>query len=235
MAAAQALIARLPPAPGCVVTADALHANQPTMEQLVVEKSMDYLIQVKGNAPALRAALVTCLERRPAANGHAQTVDGGHGRIEVRALELTAITPLDTHWPHTFTAIRVTRDRQQVRRGETVSQSVEEACYVASFAATTYPAAAVLHRIRSHWSIENGLHHRKDRSMDEDRNRAAAHGSGRVMCAIRSLTALFLGRARESFSVVQRRLCRRPHLLLGLLASHGRADWEQTWHPYRLG
>jgi len=67
----------------------------------------------------------------------------------------------------------------------------------------------VLKLVRGHWGIENRLHHRKDRSMDEDRCRSSAAKTGRVMCCLRSIAALVLGRANESLSVVQRRFCRK--------------------------
>jgi hypothetical protein len=80
---------------------------------------------------------------------------------------------------------------------------------------------------------ENGLHHRKDRSMNEDRNRASRKGCARVMCCIRSIAALVLGRAKECLSVVQRRLSQKTHLVLGLLSCHSVEEWERLYKPYR--
>jgi len=224
----------LPESPGCVLTFDALHTVRKTIEKAVVEKKADVLVQVKGNSPDLRRRVKRALKKRRSQARRARTVDAEHGRIEIREIELVPTSPVETDWPHTHVACRVTRDREIVRRGQTVSRSREEAFYIGSFAATKHTAEQVLHLTRAHWSIENCLHHRKDRSMDEDRCRAGERGIGRVMCCVRSLAALVLGRARESLSVVRRRFSGKPHLILSLLFSNSLDEWEHSRTPYRL-
>ena len=149
-------------------------------------------------------------------------------------IEMTSTSPLQTQWPHTHTVCRITRDRQVLRRGQIIDQSKEETLYVGSFASTTHTAEHVLHLSRGHWGIENGLHHRKDRSMDEDRCRASERGIGRTMCCLRSLAAIVLGRAKESLSVIQRRFSRKTHLILGMLTCHSLGEWETSRKPYKL-
>ena len=211
---------------------DALHTVHKTFEMTVVDKQADFLVCVKDNAKDLRRHIRHILRCNRDRLQSAQTVDKGHGRIETRELAMTATTPTETGWPHTHTVCRATRSREIRRRGQTVSTSTEEVFYVASFAATTYAPDDVLKLIRGHWTIENGLPHRKDRSMDEDRNRAARKGCAAAMSCIRSLAALILGSARESLSVVQRRLSGKPHLLLHLLACHSVQQWLQEAKPY---
>ncbi len=194
----------------------------------------DYLIQVKANAPDLAATLTHCLQRRGAQVFRAQTSNRGHGRYEERHLEMVATSPSETGWPHTFTACRLVRRRQQWRRGQILSDSTSTALYVASFPVTTHTPEKVQALIRGHWSIENGLHHRKDRSLDEDRNRAAATGSGRVCCALRSLTALIFGRAKLSLGVLQHRFTNKPAKLLKLLFAPSLSFWERTYRSYPL-
>ena len=70
--------------------------------------------------------------------------------------------------------------------------------------------------------------------MDEDRCRSAAHKTGRVMCCLRSIVALVLGRAKESLSVVQRRFSKKTHLILGLLSCSNLDEWERRYKPYKL-
>ena len=229
----QELIAGAGKLPGCVLTFDALHTVRKTFEMTVVGNQADYLVCVKGNAADLRRRVERALQHGSRQLQCARTVDKGHGRIETRDIEMTATTPAQTDWPHTHTVCRVTRQREVRRRGQTVSTSCEQVCYIASFAATTHTPEQVLNLVRGHWYIENGLHHRKDRSMDEDRNRAARKGCARVMCCIRSIAALVLGRAKESLSVVRRRFSRKVHLLLGLLSCHSVEEWERLYKPYR--
>jgi predicted transposase YbfD/YdcC len=228
------LIAAAGPLPGCVVTLDALHAVRKTFELTVVGSQADFLVCVKGNAEDLRRKVEQILRRKANDIQRARTVDKDHGRIESRDLEMVSTTPVETGWPHTHVVCRVTRQREIRRRGQTVGSSCEQVYYVGSFALATYTPEQVLALSRGHWSIENGLHHRKDRSLDEDRNRASGRGSGRLMCCLRSFTALLLGRARESLSVVQRRLSGKLHLLLGLFSCHSVQQWERRYKPYRV-
>lgn len=229
----QELIAGAGELPGCVLTFDALHAVRKTCEMVVVGNQADYLVCVKGNAGDLHRTIEQILTRSSRQSQRARTVDKGHGRIEIRDIEMASTTPVQTGWPHTHTVCRVSRQREVLRRGQTVRTSREEVCYVASFAATTHTPEQVLNLVRGHWHIENGLHHRKDRSMDEDRSRASRKGCARVMCCIRSIAALVLGRAKEPLSVVQCRLRAKPHLLLGLLHCNGLKEWEERHKPYR--
>lgn len=188
---------------------------------------------VKGNAPGLRRSLERSLCRRPDEVRRARTVEKGHGRIEIREIEMARTSPVETGWPHTHVVCRVTRDRETVRRGQTVSRSCEQVYFVGSFPATSRTPEEVLKLIRGHWSIENGLHHRKDRSMDEDRNRAGARGIGRVMTCMRSIAALVVGRSTQSASELQRRFSTRIHLVLGLFSCRSLAEWERSYRPYK--
>lgn len=203
------------------------------MERTVLEAGADFLVPVKRNTPALHRQVLRALGKGRDRARRAATLDSDHGRIERRAIEVVPISPPDSKWPHTHTACRVTRERELVRRGEVVERSREEILYVASFAPATHSPEDILRLVRGHWGIENRLHHRKDRSMDEDRNRAAEHGIGRIMCGIRSIAALVLGGAKESLAVVQRRFSRRTHLILGLLFCRSVGEWERSWKPYR--
>ena len=164
----------------------------------------------------------------------AETIEKGHGRIEHRTVEMTGILPWQTGWPHTHTVCRVTRKRSQIRRGTIVSESFEEVIYVASFSIDKHTPEKVLAFSRGHWGIENSLHHRKDRSMDEDRNRASANKSGRTMCYLRSITALIFNRSKESLSVIQRRISKNTHLLIRLLSCKSLDEWELYCKPYKL-
>ncbi len=52
-------------------------------------------------------------------------------------------------------------------------------------------AAMLLNTYRGHWSIENKVHYRRDRSYDEDRNPTRNHNAARVFSAFKNL-AIFL-------------------------------------------
>lgn len=219
--------------PGTVITFDALHANHKTMERIVLEKDADYLIQVKGNSPNLKKELEHALRTNTQAIRTAETIEKAHGRIETRRIEVLPITPVMTGWPHTHTVCRVTRLRKEMRRGIVVNSSKETSLYVGSFAAIRHSPEQLLKLIREHWTIENCLHHPKDRSMNEDRCRASEKGIGRVMCCLRSTVALLLGRAVGSLKVVQRRLASNAHLLIRLIKSTSPNNWLNSCRPYQ--
>ncbi len=220
---------------GTVLTADALHTIMVNCEKIVVGKKGDFLFAVGGNTPKLKQSIERALDRKGAPIGRAETLDSEHGRIEARAIEVVPISPGQTGWPHTFTACRVTRGTEHMRRGEVVKTARGQGLYVGSFATTTHSPEKILGLVRGHWGgIENGLHHPKDRSMDEDRNRASAKGIGRVMTCLRSWSALILRRTAETKDVLRQRFARKPHLLLGLLACRSLDEWERTCKPYKL-
>lgn len=226
----------MPELPGCKITFDALHTTHRTMETVVIEKQADCLMQVKDNTPALKSSLERVLSKsKPAQIETAKTVGLEHGRIEKRSIELVPLSPLDSGWPHTHQVARVTRHTELLRREQVVKTRSEQALYVGSASAAATSAPEVLKQVRGHWGIENRLHHRKDRSMDEDRNRASARGIGRVMCCIRSFAALIWDRAKESAGVVRRRLGCKPHMLIALLESSTLAAWERRVQPYKTG
>lgn len=231
--ATQNLIDKMPDMPGCVMTFDALHAVKKTFEG-VIDKRADFLVCVKDNAADLRRRLDKYLNRRRKDALRAETVEKAHGRFERRSLEMVSLFPWRTGWPHTHMACRVERERRLIRRGETVGESFEHVIYVGSFAVDKYSPARVLALTRGHWGIENGLHHRKDRSMDEDRCRAAAAKTGRVMCCLRSIAALVFDRAGETMNVVRRRFSKKTHLVLGLLSCASLNEWERKFKPYKL-
>ncbi len=203
------------------------------MEKVVIDKTADFIIQVKANAPQLQKKLNDSLRSNRKQAQTAERFDKGHGRIERRTIKIAPTSPTDTNWPHTHTVCQVTRERQLIRRNEVISESHETSLYVASFSSSKHTPEQIAEVIRGHWGIENCLHHRKDRSMDEDRNRASERGIGRIMCCIRSITALVLGRAKESLSVIQRRFSRKTHLLIHLLSCRTLDEWEEHHKPYK--
>lgn len=202
------------------------------MERVVIDKQAHYLIKVKANTPALYAILNEAFQRHAAEAKWGDNLEFSHGRIQHRYLQVVPISPIETNWPHTWTACRVVRDRELLRRGVTVETTHGEGIYVSS--ASYEQPERFLTAIRGHWGIENRLHHRKDRSMGEDRCRASARGIGRVMSCIRSIVAQIACRTKESMSVIRRRFAGKPHLLIKLLNTVNLTEWEQSCTPYKL-
>ena len=155
---------------GAIVTIDAMGCQKAIAEK-IVDKGGDYLLALKGNqsslhddvrlhfeAPSLQA--LSLMEQ-------AETLDKGHGRIEVRRCRVcTDIDWLkDRHpeWRNLNSIVAITSERHI---GETVTQ---ETRYFISSA--LIPAERMLTAVRLHWGIENQLHWVLDMSFGEDQSR----------------------------------------------------------------
>ncbi len=133
------------------MTFDALHATRARMEQVVVGKGADYLIQVKGNTPALAAALERALDKKhDLCRSAEEDLDYGHGRIETRGLEMVPISPMETQWPHTYVACRVDRCDRSRNSPENPDFLASSALAIRRFASGQRPPVYVT--VRGRWS-----------------------------------------------------------------------------------
>lgn len=129
----------------------------------------------------------------------AETVDKGHGRLEIRRIWASAEVVGHLAWPGAAQVARI--ERQRIIGNK---HSREIAYIVTSLA----PAAAGPERLlalsRGHWAIENRLHYVRDVSFNEDRCRVRA--GARALAAVRNLVlalirakGLPVPEARENF------------------------------------
>jgi hypothetical protein len=147
-------------------------------------------------------------------------VDKGHGRIETRRLWCLPIDPSALGLAGAAQLIRVERDVQTVRRGQVIKQTHEVAFPFTSLWPQEASPERLQELVRSHWSIENGQHHRRDRTQDEDRCTVGETNTARSLSLFRSLT-IFLCEAsgprqgaKLSLPDFQRRVCRQPWSLI---------------------
>jgi predicted transposase YbfD/YdcC len=221
---------------GAVVTFDALHANADTFSRVVEDLDADFLVCVKDNASGLRRTIEDELKGRRREAAAAETLDHGHGRVESRKIEVLPIDPGLTGWPHTHCACRVTRDTKLVRGGMVVGERGETVHYVGSMNPSTRGPEGLLALTRGHWGVENSIHHRKDRSMDEDRNRAGLGKgkSGECLALLRTLVASVFRKCGETMRVAQRRLSSSARLKLSMLFSSSCDEWLAAYAPFKL-
>ena len=116
--------------------------------------------------------------------------------------------------------VRIHGHTQIVRQGRVIKASDD-----VRFALTSYgPAEAgpqrLLQLARDHWTIENGQHHRRDRTQDEDRCTVRHPTAARNLSLFRSL-AIFLFQAQaqgksghKSLPDFERHVHRRPWELI---------------------
>jgi len=143
----------------------------------------------------------------------AQTVDSGHGRIEVRkAWTITdpnLITALRTSekWPQLDALVKIQAERRLQDK-----HSIESRYFIASFQGT---AGELLGDARIHWTIENSLHWVLDISFREDECRLRK-GHGAHNFAILRHIALNL-------------LKQDDRLKVGIKNKRLRAGWDQDY------
>jgi predicted transposase YbfD/YdcC len=155
---------------GAIVTIDAMGC-QKAITKKIVDKGGDYFIALKGNQESLHEDVKLHFEQ-PTAQAQAEmqlaeTVDKGHGRIEVRRCRLSAdidwLKQRHPEWENLNCIVAVDSERHI---GESVSR--ETRYFIGSKACS---AAETLAAIRLHWGIENQLHWVLDMSFGEDQSR----------------------------------------------------------------
>lgn len=154
-----------------IVTIDAMGC-QTAIAQAIQAKGGDYVLSLKGNQTLLhddiRTFFVDAEAHAFAGIPHttAETVDGDHGRIEVRrawATDDLAWLEGRPRWSGLRSVLRVDAERTV---GERTS------CETRFFLSSLPPDAALLARaVRSHWAIENSLHWVLDVAMNQDKTR----------------------------------------------------------------
>jgi predicted transposase YbfD/YdcC len=120
----------------------------------------------------------------------AETVEKGHGRLEVRRIATSREIAPDLGWPGVAQVCRVERRR------EIAGKSSREVVYaVTSLPRERAGPDSLLALVRQHWAIENRLHWRRDVILREDASRVRSGAAPQALAALRN-TALRLVHAR---------------------------------------
>jgi len=223
--AARNIIASTPTLKGVTVTLDALHSQKETADLIVKDKKGDFLLCVKKNTPKLYQSLKNLFDKPRTVPKKFCSKEKAHGRLEKRLIEVIDINPQKTSWPHTFKAARLTRKRDLIRKGQTVRSGSETVYLVSSHQGNTIGPKKLLEIARNHWAIENKLHFKKDRTMDEDRYNAR-NGVARIMSCIRSMAALILRLKKKSTTIIQRRLNLNLSSLIQICKCKSLSKWR---------
>jgi predicted transposase YbfD/YdcC len=158
---------------GKIVTGDALLAQR-DLSKIIVEGGGEYVWTVKKNQGELfqDIALLFAPERVTAGFSApkkdfrtADTVEKGHGRLEVRTLTASAELKAYLGWPFAEQVFRVARTFTRVADGK-VMQDI--AFGITSLKPCEANATRLLCLVRGHWQIENKLHYRRDATLRED-------------------------------------------------------------------
>lgn len=125
-------------------------------------------------------------------------------------------------WPHVAQLCRVERRRDTIRGGRVIKTEVEVSYAVTSLPPERAGAAALLHLLRGHWGIENGAHHVRDVTFDEDRCQVRSGAAPEAFAACRNLASALLRRTgHTNIAEALRTHAGRPRQAVALVASAG--------------
>jgi predicted transposase YbfD/YdcC len=174
---------------GCIVTIDAMGC-QTAIARTIIDREADYVLALKENQETLYREVVHLFADAEATgfadydHDAAQTVDGGHGRVEIRRYQ-TISDPVtmahldpDAEWAGLRGIGMVEAER---RMKGTVTH--ERRYYLTSLT----DAATFGRAVRSHWGIENGLHWVLDIAFREDESRARQGASAANLVVLRHI------------------------------------------------
>ncbi|MDP9312347.1 MAG: ISAs1 family transposase [Chloroflexota bacterium] len=207
---------------GRVLTGDALYCQRRLCAQ-VVEAGGDYLFLVDANQPTLQADIEQVFAPSPPpAPGHApismeeqqaETVDKGHGRLEVREIRVSSELAEYLDWPYLAQVFELTRTWTQkgVRKAEV-------RLGITSLPQGVADAERLLALKRGHWGIENRLHYVLDETLGEDRSTLHCGHGATIMGMLRWAALSALRRAGvNQIAARLRHNARRPEDALKVL------------------
>lgn len=184
-----------------VVMGDAMHTQREVSIQ-IVEAGGDYIWLAKGNQPHIEEDIRLWFEPDPTPiPGQAylpkdfettHTVNKGHGRIEKRSLTTSSQLKDFLDWPYLEQVFQLERKFTSLKTGEVHQQVVYG---FTSLSRDKIAPPQLLTLIRSYWGIENGLHCRRDVTLQEDKTRMTKRNAGRVMACLNNLVlGLLIGK-----------------------------------------
>jgi predicted transposase YbfD/YdcC len=194
---------------GTVVVGDAMQTQRALRAQ-VVEAGGDYLWFVKENQPTLLAQIDELFQPPPLAPGNAaptrdfmtvRQVEQGHGRLEERVLTASAMLAGYSDWPDLAQVFKLER-----RVWQAGAQTLHEVRYgLSSLPRSVADAERLLEIARGEWGIENGLHYRRDVTLQEDACQLRRGGGPQVMAALNNTVISLFGQSgARNLAAVQR-------------------------------
>ena len=175
---------------GCIVTIDAMGCQKKIAQKIRDEKA-DYVFSLKENQGKFLQDVQDWFAHADQVNfagmthDYHETVNKGHGRIEVRRCwvvsDPVAFDYLRHYegWADVQTIVRVQRERHFADKTEQ-----ETSYYISSLPPN---ASVILNAIRSHWGIENSLHWVLDVVFREDASRIRKDNSSQNIGVLRKI------------------------------------------------
>ncbi len=193
---------------GCIVTIDAMGC-QKKIAQKIRDEQADYVLSLKDNQGKLLQdvqdwfAHADQVHFQDMVHDYHETVNKGHGRIEIRRCWVVADPVAFDYirhyegWVDLQTIVRLERER---RLADKIEQ--ETAYYISSLPPI---APQILDATRQHWSVENNLHWVLDVTFREDDSRIRKHNSPQNMAVLRNIALNILKQDTSKVSLKQKR------------------------------
>lgn len=214
---------------GKIITGDAMFAQR-DLSLLIGQAGGDFVWTVKDNQPQLRndieklfepdVSLIKGFNSGPTDVSSVQSVNKGHGRIETRTITVTSQLQETSDWPYLAQVFRLERIAHLTARGLTRQETVYGMTSLTAAQASPERLSAL---VRAHWQIENGLHYRRDVTLQEDTTRMKSWRAAHVLALLNNLALTFLVRAGyRSLPQARRHYDAHPDEALQLLVGpHG--------------
>jgi predicted transposase YbfD/YdcC len=193
---------------GCIVTVDALNC-QKEIAQTVIDQQADYVFALKANHPQLHQDVVDWFAWAQARNfrdvqhSFHQTVNNGHGRIEIRRCwpiaDPLALASLAHYagWAGLQSVVMVLRERRRATGQQTET--------VYSLSSLPADAQRILAATRAHWSVQNSFHWTLDVIFAEDASRVRLDDAPENLAVIRHIALNLLKRHPAKLSLKRKR------------------------------
>ena len=190
---------------GCVVTIDAEGLQREITEKIIAKKA-DYVIALKANQPTVYEEVKYYFSDVDGEDVNDdwvtthRTVDKGHGRIEIREYYHCDVVA----WLPELAAFAGVRSIGMVKATREIGEkrSTERRYYLSSL---PMDAKRFAHAVRTHWSVENGLHWTLDMTFREDDSRMRTGYSAENFAMMRRIALSLVKRDTTSKRSLKRR------------------------------
>lgn len=201
---------------GGIVTIDAMGCQRKIATK-IIDQGADYVLAVKDNQGDLHQKIIELFEKVEQKNWQdiwhkqAETIDGGHGRIETRRYSVLPVMYFpwmaSQKWKGLQSLVMVERTREIKDK-----ISYEKHYYISSLK----PDADIIGAaIRGHWCIENKLHWSLDVAFREDDCRVRSGNSASNFSIIRHIALNLLKNEKSS--------------KVGIKIKRSKAGWNNTY------
>jgi predicted transposase YbfD/YdcC len=195
-----------------VVMGDALHTHREVSIQ-IVESGGEYIWIAKGNQPQMEENIrlwfepetepIPGMANLPKDFEVAHQVSKGHGRLEERILTVSSQLKDFLTWPYLEQVFKLERRFIFLKTGEIQEQVIYG---FTSLSRDEITSERLLRLTRSYWGIENGLHYRRDVTLQEARTRMTKRKTGQVMACLNNLVlGLLIGKRKHRYLPPARR------------------------------